>query len=288
MDTTTTTRKRRQRHPITLCLAHASPEVAPVSWLAVNALCLTCSLVLAVGNLLVNLQPKTGQQQQQQAVADEEELFESPAVQVTIEYLVWSLVTTIVWIVEVALRTSFPPETLADLNDDDEVLIAENDGSGNVESDQVAYRIQPDDDNNDKNDFVGEDDQTEKTLTQQKLQTRVLFVELILALFFLVESILDCLHWRARVEKGDFTQQEVDIWINIFAYVYMTYETYKTASANKQLTIVQRWGSCFWCTKTKTTTSLKDSLMHTTKPPSTENSSQATNADTVPKLYDLG
>ncbi|KAL3913566.1 MAG: hypothetical protein SGILL_006434, partial [Bacillariaceae sp.] len=168
-------------------------------------LCLTCSLLLAVGNLLVNLQTDNERnQQQQQQGEDDEEIFESQAVQVTIEYLVWSLVTTVVWIVEVALRTVFTSETLEGLNENDD-----------------TYKIQYDDDS-DINIDVASDDLTEKTMKQQKLQTRVLFVELILALFFLVESIFDCLHWKARVEKGDFMQQELDIWINIMAYVYMT------------------------------------------------------------------
>jgi hypothetical protein len=84
----------------------------------------------------------------------------------------------------------------------------------------------------------------------------VLFAELILAQFFLVESIMDCLHWRACVEEDDFVQQEFDVWAKIFSYAYMTYETYNTVSAKKW------WkDSWFCCPRKKGIMPLKDSLI---------------------------
>jgi cation transport ATPase len=236
----------RKRRSITSCLARASPEIATDSWLATNALCLVCSLYLALCNLWINHQQKVlWNQQQQHATENKTELFESQAVQATVDYLIWSLVTTVFWIVEVALGAAFPSVSEEDFRDDKHRIV---DNIPSATLDPSACRIQTDDNK--------DDEQTEKEIKQQKVQTRVLVAELILALFFLAESIMDCLHWRARVEEDDFVQQEFDIWINIFAYVYMTYETYKTASAKKQ------WkDSWFCCTSRKGISPLKDNLI---------------------------
>ena len=73
-------------------------------------------------------------------------------------------------------------------------------------------------------------------------------MELLLALFFGIESVMDCWkHWNHRqrnytMENGDddlyymydddseisysMLQQQSDIWINVLAYTYMTYHTY--------------------------------------------------------------
>jgi hypothetical protein len=184
--TTTTTKTATERAFMVVlsCLESATPDRACVSWMIVNVLCLVFSVYLGVYNVWVYSQPMDNKEEE----AEEQRL----EVRATMEYLVWSLATTIVWIVEVSLRAAFP------------------------ESSQISPLEQY---------------PLKHSQQQQQQKLRILVVEFFLAIFFGVESILDCVQWEDRIEEDEFVQQQVDVWINILAYGYMTYETYKVVTS---------------------------------------------------------
>jgi hypothetical protein len=208
-----------------------SPEATTgcgyTTWLLINMVCLIFSIYLGIYNLWIN--KKKGN-----AEAEEEE-----EVIVTIEYLIWSLSTTVIWIVEVALRAIYPPhqhQQNQQIEDDD-----------NTDDDAVlVYKQQHDDDDDDDDDLkkpnqqqsqeggggeIEVPSQSEQQHQQHTQRISILMIELILALFFLIESIVDCIHWKKSLKESDFVSQEIDIWMNTIAYTYMTYETYKLSTA---------------------------------------------------------
>jgi hypothetical protein len=222
------------------CLARSSPDVASISWLVVNILCLACSLHVAAFDFWTNSRQEEEEdtvEWDENAFVGDDDYFDdyniaeaaavvSPSGRATLEYLLWSLGTTIVWIVEVTLRTAFP-------------LLQKQSPGGN--------------DNLSKNDSVDEKSRVYQTQAQQqeppqeifpaggRRRTSMLVLELMLAIFFLVESVLDCLHWKALIKEDDVLGEEVDIWISILGYLYMTYETFKAAAAKRSFQRVSAW-----------------------------------------------
>jgi hypothetical protein len=61
--------------------------------------------------------------QQQQAATTDTKRFESQAVHATVDYLIWSWVTTVFWIVEVALGAAFPSVSEEDFRDDQHLIV---------------------------------------------------------------------------------------------------------------------------------------------------------------------
>jgi hypothetical protein len=207
-----------------------SPEVMTgcgyATWLLINTFFLIFSIYLGIYNLWIN--KKKGN-----AEAEEEE-----EVIVTIEYLIWSLSTTVIWIIEVALHAIYPPHQHQNQQMED---------NDNTNDDAVlVYNQQHDDDDDDDDDDLkkpnqqqsqeggggGEIEEPSQSEQQQHTQRiSVLMIELILALFFLIESIVDCIHWKKSLKESNFVSQEIDIWMNTIAYTYMTYKTYKLSTA---------------------------------------------------------
>jgi hypothetical protein len=101
---------------VTSCLAKCSPDVASLSWLVVNVVLMAWSLHVAVYKIWTS----SGNEDVNNVIADDD-IPESGYA--TLEYLVWSLVTTIVWLVEVTLRASFQAAmaTISTPQDGDEI-----------------------------------------------------------------------------------------------------------------------------------------------------------------------
>jgi hypothetical protein len=165
----------------------------------------------------------------------------------TLEYLVWSLVTTIVWLVEVTLRASFQAAmaTISTPQDGDEIL---KNSTQNTNVLDFEWRITDDqqhqqslEDDEEKNFNLGcvsacqQQQQPLKPIHQRQCRRRMMVVELLLAVFFLVESALDCWNWRAQVAENDLFGEEISTWLSFLGYLYMTYESHKAISRKQTL-----------------------------------------------------
>ena len=207
-------------------LGPLSPDRAPGSWMIINIFSVMWSLSLGIYSILIYFSEGN----------------EEAAVRATsTHYLLYSLSTTLVWVVEVSLRAAFPGldtvlvvSTPAPSDDDDEEEAAparsvrDITSGANANANNNGLPLSP---------VAGSSIVTIEKVVQKrsKKQQAVIATELILALFFTVETTMDCWrHWQAR--HGDeadddeyynsMLQQQSDIWINALAYVYMTYETY--------------------------------------------------------------
>ncbi|KAG7373165.1 hypothetical protein IV203_033889 [Nitzschia inconspicua] len=230
---------------VTSCLAQSSPDVASLSWLVVNITCLAFSLHLAAFDLWSSRIPEEDINGQGDVDDDAALNVVSASGRATVEYLVWSLVTTVVWIVEVALRTAFPS-----------VHINKTD---NFQTDAKTADLLYDESRTQQH---HEQSQPQEA-NQQRRRTAILVMELMLAIFFLVESIFDCLHWKARVKEDDVLGEEVSIWINSLGYMYMSYESF-TAAASKRKGAKLEWDT----TITDPSVMSKTSQLSTETPPS--------------------
>jgi hypothetical protein len=241
----------------TVCLAKSSPDVASVSWLVVNLLCMAWSLHVAVYDIWTSSRKEDLVDESNTAnsiIGDNDDnnivpdmIYVSESGLATVEYLVWSLVTTIIWIVEVVLRTAFPPEitTISSPENGDEILKTPTDVSNVFENEFRIAQVQQHQQSIEKEakeNFNLGCVNCESTFQQQRLdpiqQRRrrrgILVVELLLAIFFFVESAFDCWNWKARIAEDDVFGEEVDIWISILGYLYMSYETYKAISRKRK------------------------------------------------------
>ncbi|KAG7340503.1 hypothetical protein IV203_024046 [Nitzschia inconspicua] len=199
------------------CLAQSSPDVASLSWLVVNITCLAFSLHLAAFDLWSSRIPEEDINVQGDVDDDAALNVVSASGRATVEYLVWSLFTTVVWIVEVALRTAFPSAVHINKTD-------------NFQSDAKTADLLYDESRTQQH---HEQSQPQEA-NQQRRRTAILVMELMLAIFFLVESIFDCLHWKARVKEDDVLGEEVSIWINSLGYMYMSYESFIAAASKRK------------------------------------------------------
>jgi len=233
-------------------LGPLSPERAPGYWMVANAFCLSWSLSLGVYLLL--LYAWYGN-----------ETAASKAT--TTHYLLWSLLTTLVWVVEISLRAAFPgldtflvvatPNNSDDENDLEEAPAAQVQQQPPPQTAAQPPRLV-------SRTFTAEESVVTLETAKKKRSKKHLMViatELLLAVFFGFETVLDCWnHWHHRHGSGDsqsedeiyeddwyyhyiwdeyygyiedaerdhysMLQQQSDIWINVLAYLYMTYETY--------------------------------------------------------------
>jgi len=197
----------------------------------------------------------------------------------TTDYLVWSLLTTLVWVVEISLRAAFPGL--------DTVLVVAAPASTPTGSDEeeqvpgVAHNKNTTtttmNNNNSKNNplqlrrtFTAEDSVvTLETIVQKRSKKHLTMIttELLLAVFFGIETTQECWkHWQHRhgggehaataedsnvdsdseyyeydnadYSEGDsyysMVEQQLDIWIGVLAYAYMTYETYNHYKRSKK------------------------------------------------------
>jgi hypothetical protein len=250
-------------------LGPLSPERAPGYWMVANAFCLSWSLSLGV--YLVLLYAWYGN-----------ETAASKAT--TTHYLLWSLLTTLVWVVEISLRAAFPgldtflvvatPNNSDDEHDSEEAAAAASQPEQTQQRQRQRQRQPPQTGQQIhpplqhrlvSRTFTAEESVVTLETTKKKRSKKHLMViatELLLAVFFGVETILDCWnHWHHRHGGGDSSdsgdeiyeddwyyhyiwdeyygyiedaerdhysmlQQQSDIWINVLAYLYMTYETY--------------------------------------------------------------
>ena len=239
------------------CQAKFSPERAPGSWMILNILVLVWSLSLGV--YLTLLYAWYGN-----------EIAASKAT--TTDYLVWSLLTTLVWVWEISLRAAFPgldtflvvsTPTQSDDDDNNETDdIEEGDNLGTNEGNNTNNNTNTNTNTNPglfrRTFTVEESVVTLETIVQKrsKKRTAVIVTELLLAVYFVFDTVLECWkHWHHRhgenindiddyvvydeyygyddttngVDNSDYypmLQQQSDIWINVFAYIYMTHETY--------------------------------------------------------------
>ncbi len=207
-------------------LGPLSPERHPAVWMCLNAFCLSWSLSLGVYLTLLYIWYGN-------------EVAASKAT--TTHYLVYSLLTTLVWVVEISLRAAFPGlDTILVVSTPTQSDDEDEEQQHNSQQQQV-YRT-----------FTAEESVvTIETIVQQRSRKHwtVIITELLLAVFFGIETVLDCWnHWHHRhgieeeIESNDdayyaydsddgtahysMLQQESDIWINVLAYAYMTYHTY--------------------------------------------------------------
>jgi len=207
-------------------LGPLSPERHPAVWMSINAFCLAWSLSLGVYLTLLY-------------VWYGNEVVASKAT--TTEYLLYSLLTTLVWVVEISLKAAFPGL--------DTVLVVSTPNQSDDEE-QVVEAPETQMQHQFLRTFTTEESVvTIETIVQQRSKTTwtVLITELLLAVFFGIETILDCWnHWNyhkaeqasettnddtyfayeEELEHYGMLQQESDIWINVLAYAYMTYHTY--------------------------------------------------------------
>jgi hypothetical protein len=250
--------------PVSACLAKSSPDVASVSWLIVNLLCMAWSLYVAVNDIWTRIHEEEPDDEFYSANnvtvdGDDEDDDDnivpdltnvSPSGRATVEYLVWSMMTTIVWIVEVALRTAFPPPLTANPppQNGDDIVKNSTDGNKLFENKAgILAQVEELPQSNERGgkrcfhipvgsvncDFSFQQEQLEPF--QQRLrQRRFLVMELLLAIFFFVESANDYRHWRARVAEDDVVGEVVDTWISILGYIYMIYETCKAISRKRK------------------------------------------------------
>lgn len=221
---------------ITACLARASPDVASLSWLLVNLLCIGFSLHVALYDLWTDTrETKGGPDESSNTAGDSyydyvdddatEDIVVSESGRATLEYLVWCLVTTIIWIVEVALRTAFVSTTAAEtptilpIQQNNQKGLSTAKVTDNKECFEDEFRTQK----------MQQQQQQQETSHQWRPKRGWLVLELLLAIFFFVESVTSCMQWKAVVQEDDVLGEEVDVWISILAYLHMTYETYKAA-----------------------------------------------------------
>ncbi len=227
-------------------LGPISPERAPAIWMVLNSLCLSWSLMLGIYLVVLCINE------------DKETTL------ITTEYVLYSLITTLVWVTEIYLRTAYPPvKTIVvvsnpTLDDGGEKGVAQHNTRDESEAEHPMQEI--------SRTFTAEESVlTVETVVQRRnnKQFSALCMELLLALFFAIESVIDCWkHWnhlrgnnQASQYMGDdgddyytwdddgetysMLQQQTDVWINFLAYVYMTYHTYheyyKAAKTRKKI-----------------------------------------------------
>lgn len=229
-------------------LGPISPERAPAIWMVLNGLCLSWSLILGIYLTVLCVDQ------------DKETTL------ITTEYLLYSLITTLVWVAEIYLRTAYPPvETIVvvsnpTVDDGGEKGVLQH---GTREESEAECQMQ-----GISRTFTAEESVvTVETVVQRRnnKQFSALCVELLLALFFAIESVIDCWkHWnhlRGNYEASQYMgddgddyymfdedgetysmlQQQTDVWINFLAYAYMTYHTYhEYYKAAKNRTHVQK------------------------------------------------
>ena len=234
-------------------LAPASPERASGKWMLMNAFCLVWSLSLGVYILLLYFYYDEFEQQQDDNNDDTDDgstsTIDNPASrESTTDYLLWSLFTCFVWIIEVALRIAFPAvDTVIKVvksKSNDNLEAAAAVAAAAVESIRSIITVE--------------------TIVEHrnKKQITIIILELILAAYFVLQTIQDCYkHWKThhhpRYQNDDenvnvyadyydyfdtddedaragggivvytIVEQEVDVWVAVFAYAYMTYETYQ-------------------------------------------------------------
>jgi len=228
------------RHKYGRRLGPFSPERAPGIWMLLNALLLSWSFALGMYGLLFFAWYGND------TLASREN---------TLDYLLWSLLTTLVWVVEISLRAAFPGV------------------------DTVLVVVTPTDDSATKNTGTIESPATteESVVTLERtIQKRsnkhaaVIATELLLALFFVIATAMDC--WKfwnhhyggtdtalsndtdsydyktyygyeeatggeSSDDRYSMFEQQLDIWIGVLAYAYMTYTTYHEY---KRATITKR------------------------------------------------
>ena len=250
-------------------LGPISPERAPGVWMVLNVFCLSWSLSLGVYLMLCYVEYGN-------------EVAASKAT--TTAYLVYSLLTTLVWVVEIALQAAFPGlDTVIVVSAPSSQSQGDGSDNGDVEQEEelngakqrsVEEQPRPQDFRDEEEDQELQLQQLSQTFTAEEsavalgtiVQSRskqrwtVLIIELLLAVFFGIETVLDCWkHWNYRHgfqemeisnsssssnnnnddayylfgdddEDGpgrySMLQQQSDIWINVLAYAYMTYHTY--------------------------------------------------------------
>jgi len=203
----------------------------------------------------------------------------------TTDYMLWSLLTTLVWVAEISLRAAFPKI--------DTVLVVFNHDEEHLPDDDEAP-LQSCSADGTRNEDSHEDGMPgarplflhsataetrsvvtiERVVQKRSLKQRVVIVtELLLAVFFGIETVGDCWNfWHSRRsssrigdtddyvyreddqyydhdyydydyddndddEGGKFYQQQADVWVSVLAYAYMTYETYH---AYRRSTTTQR------------------------------------------------
>jgi hypothetical protein len=220
-------------------IAPASPERASGKWMLINAFCLVWSLSLGVYIMLLYLYYDEFQQEENND--DGSSIIHNPASrESTTDYLVWSLLTSLVWITEVTLRTAFPAvDTIIKVvhksnNNLEEAIIGQSSARSIITVETIVEH-------------------------RNKKQITIILLELILAGYFGMQTVLDCCkHWKShhhQYENDDVNydlyenyydyydndkdaraggivvysilEQEVDVWVSVFAYAYMTYETYQ-------------------------------------------------------------
>jgi hypothetical protein len=235
-------------------LAPASPERASGKWMLMNAFCLVWSLSLGVYILLLYIYYDEFEQQQDDDNDDTDDgsgsgsTIDNPASrESTTDYLLWSLLTCFVWIIEVALRIAFPAV-------DTVIKVVKSRSNDNLDAAATAAAESI-------RSII-----TVETIVEHrnKKQITIIILELILAAYFVLQTIQDCYkHWKTHhypryqnddenvnVSYADYydyfdtdededaragggivvytiLEQEVDVWVAVFAYAYMTYETYQ-------------------------------------------------------------
>lgn len=199
-------------------LAPASPERASGAWMLINAFMLVWSFSLGayIASLYWWYDGKDGSN--------------NPASrESTTDYLVWSLLTTLVWMAEISLRAAFPAVGIV-------VKIANSNSSSNGDDDVEAQEM---DDRTTTHTVKSVVTIEEIVHKRSPRHNAVIATELLLAIYFGTETIQNCYHyWEVRhraynpwdddAESEFFSmlQQQSDIWISVLAYAYMTYETY--------------------------------------------------------------
>jgi heme/copper-type cytochrome/quinol oxidase subunit 2 len=220
-------------------LAPASPERASGKWMLINAFCLVWSLSLGVYIMLLYLYYDEFESEQ-----DDDGIHNPASRESTTDYLMWSLFTSLVWITEVGLRISFPAV--------DTIIKVVNTSKSNNNLEAATTTA------------TGESIRsiiTVETIVEHrnKKQITIILLELVLAAYFVMQTIQDCYKHRKthhhRYQNDDenldlyenyydyydndkdaraggivvysILEQEVDVWVSVFAYAYMTYETYQ-------------------------------------------------------------
>jgi len=221
------------RHKYGRKLGPFSPERAPGIWMLLNALLLSWSFALGMYGLLFFAWYGND------TLASREN---------TLDYLLWSLLTTLVWVVEISLRVAFPGlDTFL-------VVVTPSDDSatnntGTIESPATT-----------------EESVVTLERTIQKRSNKhmaVIATELILAVFFVIATAMDCWKFwnhhyggtdtalsnetyygyeeatgdKSSDDNSSMFEQQLDIWIGVLAYAYMTYTTYHEY---KRATITKR------------------------------------------------
>ena len=199
-------------------LAPASPERASGKWMLMNAFCLVWSLSLGVYILLLYLYYDEFEQDDDDEHDDGSSTIDNPASrESTTDYLLWSLFTCFVWIIEVALRIAFPAV-------DTVIKVVKSKSNDNLEAATAAVES--------IRSII-----TVETMVEHrnKKQITIIILELILAAYFVLQTIQDCYkHWKTHHHPR---YQNDDENVNVYADYYDYFDNDEDARAGGGLVV---------------------------------------------------